>query len=375
MSVGEILDRTIAIVRRRWLALFAILALAAVPVAALQLAAEPGLVHLMDALNRLFALAPSDVAGRSGALDAVARALAPSPVTVLYVAAQLLLFPLAQTAAFAYTGAELAGRGATMLAAYRGAFTRWPAQIAVLIAFVVLSWLLIVPLGVGVLGIALTSSLLAPLSRNLAGVAAMLSFGVLAAAGVLTIGAGYFAWLMASASIATEGCGPAAAIRSGVRRVLDPALRRRTLAIAPALLGVNWTATLALTSLGGAAANVTHLSWILTVLPALTGIVIDGVRVVFVQTYVDDLRQRREGRDLLAAAAGLPAPLAADEAGLTAPERALVETFIERRAGLDPAAAAEIAARIAGRVRPRQRASFDYLDDAALLEHLARSRG
>jgi hypothetical protein len=34
-----------------------------------------------------------------------------------------------------------------------------------------------------------------------------------------------------------------------------------------------------------------------------------------------------------------------------------------------------IAARIAAHVRPRLRASFHYLDDVELLEHVSRSRG
>ena len=60
--------------------------------------------------------------------------------------------------------------------------------------------------------------------------------------------------------------------------------------------------------------------------------------------------------------------------GLEPADRALIDAFLARRASLDPLAAAEIAARIAGRVRPKLRASFHFLDDVALLEHLARSR-
>jgi uncharacterized RDD family membrane protein YckC len=60
--------------------------------------------------------------------------------------------------------------------------------------------------------------------------------------------------------------------------------------------------------------------------------------------------------------------------GLEPADRALIDAFLARRPTLEHAAANEIAARIAGRVRPKLRASFHYLDDAALLEHLARSR-
>ncbi len=60
--------------------------------------------------------------------------------------------------------------------------------------------------------------------------------------------------------------------------------------------------------------------------------------------------------------------------GLDREDRALIAQFLGRRATLEPRAAAEIAARIAERVRPKLRASFHYLDDVALLEHLARSK-
>ncbi|MGA2391811.1 MAG: RDD family protein [Candidatus Lustribacter sp.] len=65
--------------------------------------------------------------------------------------------------------------------------------------------------------------------------------------------------------------------------------------------------------------------------------------------------------------------------GLDAHDHALIAQFLARRATLEPCAAGEIAARIAARVRPKLRASFHFLSDLDLLEHLAvmgsRSRG
>jgi hypothetical protein len=59
--------------------------------------------------------------------------------------------------------------------------------------------------------------------------------------------------------------------------------------------------------------------------------------------------------------------------GLDREDRALIAQFLARRPTLEPRAAEEIAARIAERVRPKLRASFHYLDDVALLEHLGRA--
>jgi len=66
---------------------------------------------------------------------------------------------------------------------------------------------------------------------------------------------------------------------------------------------------------------------------------------------------------------------AATDDGLDLADRALIDQYLARRANLDPLAAQTIAAALAERVRPKLRASFHYLDDVALLEHLARSRG
>lgn len=57
--------------------------------------------------------------------------------------------------------------------------------------------------------------------------------------------------------------------------------------------------------------------------------------------------------------------------GLDAEDHALIAQFLARRETLEPRAAGEIAARIAERVRPKLRASFHFLSDADLLEHLA----
>ena len=58
--------------------------------------------------------------------------------------------------------------------------------------------------------------------------------------------------------------------------------------------------------------------------------------------------------------------------GLDPDDRALIARFLSRRSTLEASASSEIAAQIAARVRPKLRASFHYLDDVALLEHLGR---
>jgi uncharacterized RDD family membrane protein YckC len=58
--------------------------------------------------------------------------------------------------------------------------------------------------------------------------------------------------------------------------------------------------------------------------------------------------------------------------GLDRDDRALIAQFLARRSTLEASASAQIAARIAERLRPKLRASFHFLDDTALIEHLGR---
>jgi uncharacterized RDD family membrane protein YckC len=55
---------------------------------------------------------------------------------------------------------------------------------------------------------------------------------------------------------------------------------------------------------------------------------------------------------------------------LSEPERELVRRYVERREGFTAAARASLAKRIADGIRPKLGASFDYLDDDALLVHV-----
>ncbi|GAC1592785.1 MAG: hypothetical protein NVS3B28_22000 [Candidatus Velthaea sp.] len=62
----------------------------------------------------------------------------------------------------------------------------------------------------------------------------------------------------------------------------------------------------------------------------------------------------------------------ADDDGLAAADREVIERFMARRSQLEPAARLTLAAQIAARVRPQLRADFSHLDDDALVEHLGR---
>lgn len=372
----ELLERALAAYARRWPALCAIFALAAVPSVLLQAAIEPSLAQIIAAANAWFAAATGDAEVRARTLAALGSALAAAggrtPVVLL---AEFALYLIAQSAAFADLAHALDGRAQTVTASYRQATGRWFAQVIVGLSFVVLSWGLALVFVAAVAAGGLLAYALTQASRELGAVAGVVVALALGGGFVFVAALGYLAWLTASATVATEPGPPLAAVRAGLRRTLEPAARRRTFVLGPTLVAANWTWSLAVAALAGAAVALSHADALAFVFPALGAVVLDGLRSAVLAVYLRDVRLRSEGADLLLLAQAEPSVGPGGDDGLNDADHALIAAFLARRAALDPPAASALAAHIAGRMRPKLRASFHYLDDVELLEHLARSRG
>jgi hypothetical protein len=124
-------------------------------------------------------------------------------------------------------------------------------------------------------------------------------------------------------------------------------------------------------ALGALAGAGLHLAWLAAAIAAAGTIALVAVSLIAVLVYARDVRAGREGADLLRAAL---APDASRTGDVDDADRALIADYLARRAQLGPAAAGAIAAALVARIRPKLRASFDYLSDDDLLEHIARSR-
>ena len=372
-ALGEILTRALAIFRSRWPALCAIFACAAIPNVLLQAAAEPAFVRLVDAANAVFRAGADDAAGRARLMADLSTALASAggPVLVCLIA-QLAVVLLAQPAAFRDLSRALDGAPQSIAASYVQAARRWWPQVLVGGAFIALSW--VVLLGAFLFAVVAVDAGVPAASRPvvsaLAPVVTIAGTAILAFAFAL----GYLAWLTATVAVA-DGVPAFAAVRAALKRTLEPAARRRTFVLGPLLVAANWSWSLALAAIAAGVVAATRVDALAFALPALGGVALDALRSAVVAVYVRDVRLRREGADLLFAAAAPAAGGPAGGDGLDPGDRALIAAFLERRATFDATADAAIAARIAARVRPKLRASFHYLDDVALLEHLDRSRG
>jgi hypothetical protein len=302
-SIGEILDRAIATYVRRFVPLFVILALIAIPVGLAGIAAQPSFTHLFAVFNQLSALPPGDTIGRARIMHDLNRYVAPSGWLGLFYLVELIVYPLARTALIVFAAETLDGASPTIASAYYVAVKRWLPQIIVTIAFA--GFALVIGVGLAIAGgLAALAVFAVALVSRLAAIAVGVIVGlVLFAAIVAVVALGYIAWLMASVSVAVEDANPVRAIGRGVRRTLDRPLFKRTLAVALAVVALDWFGSLALLSFASLAGYFTHVTLVYGIVAVCAGIVLDGLRTLFVLIYMRDVQLRREGSDLLLAAA------------------------------------------------------------------------
>jgi hypothetical protein len=302
-SIGEILDRAIVTYVRRCIPLFVILAVFALPLALLEYYTQPGFTHVFETLNRFLTLPPGDTLDRAQLMRDVNRSAAPSGWVAFYYLAELLVYPLARSAFAIFAAQTLDGVPVTIASAYRGALERWLPQVVVALAFIGIA--LVLGIAFVVAGAAATLSVVAVgLASRSAAIVVGVIVGLIVLAGTIVVVAlAYTAWLMASVSVATEDANPVRAIGRGLRRTLDRPLLRRTLAVALAVVALDWFGALAIVSFAGLIAYFTHVTLFYAMIAACAGILLDGLRTLFVLLYMRDVALRREGSDLLLAAA------------------------------------------------------------------------
>lgn len=373
-SIGEILKRAIALYVRRFVPLFVILAVFAIPAAVLGAATAPDLTHLLQLLGRIGSLPAGDTLERARLLNEFNHSAPGGWPTLYFNAFALIFYPLSHTALIVFAAGALDGAAPTIASAYRFAVRRWLPQIAVACGFLAIA--LMVLAGFAIVGVIVGIPILAIgfLSKTLERIAISVA-GLIAFAGAIVVFAvGFVAWRMAAISVAVDDGNPVRALVRGLRRTLDRPLLRRTLAVALTVIAFEWCGSLAILACVALIEYFTHLTALALIVDGSGGVVLDGLSMVFVLLYMRDVQLRREGYDLLLAATAdtLPSNAADGADGLDAGDRALIAQFLARRATLEPRAADEIAARIAARVRPKLRASFHYLNDVDLLEHLGR---
>jgi hypothetical protein len=302
MSVGEILDRAISTFVRRFIPVFAIIAIAAIPTALLQLTAEPALAHLNDLVGQLSRLPPGDTYGRNHLLLYGFSDVNFGSIAAVFLIGPIVLYPFARTALIVYANAAVAGVPVTIAAAFRPALARWLPQNIVALTFVVFGTVAFVVIVVFLAVLLLLITVAAGGRNAIVGTGAIIVgvpclFAAIVAYALLNV-----AWELASISVAIEDPNPFRAIGHGLRRTFDRQLRRRTLGVALAYVAIELIGTAALAGAGALLATLTHVRVVNDLATAIAQIVIIGVLAMFMVAYARDVRLRREGLDLLLAA-------------------------------------------------------------------------
>jgi len=302
-SIGEILDRAISTYVRRFVPLFVILALIAIPAGILGAFTSPSITHLVETFNQMSALPPADTLGRARVMQAFNRSAAPTGWLAVFYLVELIVYPLARTALIVFAADTLDGASPTIGEAYRRALQRWLPQVVVMLAFIGIA--LVIGIGLGITGgVAVLAVFTMALLSRIAAIVVGIVLGLAVFASIVAIVAmGYTAWLMASVSVAVEDANPVRAIGRGLRRTLDRPLLKRTFAVALAIVALDWFGSVAIIAFAGLIEFFTHLTLLYGIIAACAGILLDGLRTVFVLLYMRDIALRREGSDLLLAAA------------------------------------------------------------------------
>jgi hypothetical protein len=306
-SIGEILDRAIATYVGRFVPLFVILGLIAIPVGILGAFSSPGLTHLIAMMNQVSAFPPDDTVDRMRVMEEFNRSAAPGAWLGLFYLAELIVYPLARTALIVFASETLDGAAPTIGSAYRAAVRRWMPQLVVGIAFIGAALVLGLAFAFSGALAALAIFAIALLSRIAAiGVGIVVALVVFAAI-IVVVALAYITWLMASVSVAVEDDNPVRAIGRSLRRTLDRSLLKRTLAVALAVMALDWFGSVAILGFAGLIEYFSHVVLLYGIIAACAGILLDGLRTVFVLLYMRDVTLRREGSDLLLAVA-TPSP-------------------------------------------------------------------
>lgn len=287
--------------------LFIILALIAIPAGILGAFTSPSITHLVETFNQMSALPPADAIGRARVMHEFNRSAAPTGWLAVFYLVELIVYPLARTALIVFAAETLDGMSPTIGAAYRQALRRWLPQVVVALAFIGIA--LVIGVGLSITGgVAVLAVFAVALLSRITAIAVGIALGIVVFALIIAIVAmGYTAWLMASVSVAVEDGNPVRAIGRGLRRTLDRPLLKRTFAVALAIVALDWFGSVAIISFAGLVEFFSHLTLLYGIIAACAGILLDGLRSVFVLLYMRDIALRREGSDLLLAAAA-PAP-------------------------------------------------------------------
>jgi hypothetical protein len=379
LGIGEIIDRALTVYVRNFVALTAtVLIVIFVPLALAQyflLGAQAG------AFQSMFDVFRHAASGTPASPQALERLISYPELMLGYAfeVVTVVLSPFAFNAVAAGVASIYAGRRPSIGASLATVFARWMqllGLLAVEILMVAGAYFVIVVLGVGiVVGSIAAANAFPDLARSPLTITALVLFGLaLLVALCVVCGLCALCMLFAGYAVVIERKSVMASVGSGFERIFNRQEWGKALVLMLVALLVAW----GIGTLGAIAEFVVlfirGLQAVAAVVSALVAVVSWAVQMAFYSVYYYDVRIRREGLDLDMALQGLGTSAAQVSYAATnlasGDERALVHRFLERRTALPAKKRAELAERLAQRIRSRVGPDLARLDDEGLLERL-----
>jgi hypothetical protein len=297
LGAGALLDRAVTLFVRWFVPIVLVVAVVTGPVLLVQALIAPNPLTAFDLLGRI------GDAGRPSA-QTIQQIDAASFANVRLSLIEGLLRPLQWSALVAVVAAAYSGTRIGVGDAYRIAVRRWLPQIGVALIFLVLGavasipWFVAYVIVVAVVVFAATAKI-----AVLAIAVAVVGGLIVIVSGLLTVSWLYIAYELASVALVTEALSPVAATSAGLRRAFGAPTRVRSIVAGLVALAINFVALLPLVALSALLVELTHLQFLYWGVMGVGQVLVEGLLAAFMVVYAVDVRVRREGLDLIAAAA------------------------------------------------------------------------
>lgn len=302
LGAGELLDRAVTLLVRFFPQIVGAVAIMVVPVAILRALLQP---HAADAYADVVRVLGSagNPASQRAALEALQAHGASGQAVALLLIVSIAISLLGFNAVTAIVAAASRGTPIGIAPAYALALRRWPRQLLVSLAFLVIAiGVFIVVLVVYfvlilfVVGVAAAAKGI-PAIPIVVGSIVGLAFLALLLAVVCSFS---IAYTLASVAIVTEGLDVGAAISAGLRRAFGRRTAVRSLLAGLVMNAVLFLGSLPFAAVAGTLAVLAHAPVLAEGVNAVGQIGIDALLGTFAVVFSADVRVRREGLDLFA---------------------------------------------------------------------------
>jgi hypothetical protein len=295
------LDRAITLYLRRFASIVTVLAVVAVPLTVVQTLIDHQSAHVFSDVARMIS-AGSGTAESRKAAEALALDGQANPGTFAFVFVAGFVRLLTWVALVAVVAAAYAGARTSLADAYRLALRRWPAQLVIAMAFLILAIFAAIPvfmlyMVVAIVAIGMTALKLTAVAFGVMIVGFLLILAVVAVGGSLIL----MSYELSAVAAVTETRNPVEAIGIGLRRAFGRGMKRRTVAAGLIVMLVSQAGTLPLIGVAVLATMLTRIDALYFAILGAGGILLNGIVATFVVVYAVDARVRREGYDLIAA--------------------------------------------------------------------------